>query len=57
MAMEDNIKSEEQTTSLEDLELANQQAEETKAGTGTHGAGGGQGAGKATFQDLSFSTR
>ena len=40
-----------QTESLEDLESTPKQAEETKAGTGTHSTGGGGGAGKVAVQD------
>ena len=43
-----------QTKSLEDLELTTEQAEETKAGTGTHAGGGGGGAGKVQMQDFHF---
>lgn len=48
---ETNIQS-RQTKSLEDLELTTEKAEETKAGTGTHGVGGG--AGKVQMQDFLF---
>lgn len=44
------------TKSLEDLELPAEKAEETKAGAGTQGVGGG-GAGKVAFQDLHFTPR
>lgn len=44
-----------QTKSLEDLELPIEQAEEAKAGTGSHAGGGG--AGKVSFQDLHFTTK
>jgi hypothetical protein len=44
-----------QTKSLEDLELTPEQAEETKAGTGAHGGGGG--AGKVSMQDFHFVMR
>ena len=46
-----------QTELLTDLPLATEQAEEAKAGTGTHSTGGGGGAGKVSFQDLHITTR
>ncbi|HEX6730356.1 MAG TPA: hypothetical protein VF074_10115 [Pyrinomonadaceae bacterium] len=49
---EQEILKDENQQELADLELAEEQADTTKAGTGTHGTGGGGGAGKATFQDL-----
>jgi hypothetical protein len=50
--MNDKTENVEQTESLPDLELAAEQAEETKAGTNTHTLAGGGGAGKVAFQDL-----
>ena len=50
MNQQENYEDDKQTESLVDLEVTAEQAGETKAGTGAHS--GGQGAGKATFQDL-----
>ena len=45
-----------QTASLADLPLTEEQAEQAKAGSGTHAGGGGGGVGKVSFQDLHCTT-
>ena len=45
---------EEKNEALGDLELTADDADQTRAGTGTHATGGGGGAGKAQLQDIHF---
>ncbi|HSE98732.1 MAG TPA: hypothetical protein VLD57_10760 [Blastocatellia bacterium] len=57
MKQHDNNESSIQNESLTDLPLTGEQADETKAGTGTHGTGGGGGAGKVSMNDFHFVMR
>ena len=54
MNQQDHREADQKTESLADLPLSGEQAEETKAGTGTHSTGGGGGAGKVQMQDFHF---
>jgi hypothetical protein len=52
MNQQDNLEDDKQTESLADLELTGEQADEARAGAGSHGSG----AGKVAFQDLHITT-